>query len=236
MINFDVHSRFTGKVQFTAEIDCDDDAPRSVKIGLAVKWGIKTGANLSCANLSGAYLSGADLSGAYLSGANLSCADLSGANLSGANLSCAYLSCAYLSGANLSGANLSGAYLSCANLSCANLSGAYLSGAYLSGAYLSGANLSGAYLSGAYLSGADLSGAKIICKVAQIRRDDGYEFIAFALDDGRLFVRAGCRSMTVDDFRAHVAKEYPDTPKAIETLAILDFIDARHAATSLVQA
>jgi len=174
MIKFDVFSRFTGAVLFTAEIDCDDDTPTSVKFGLAVKWGIKSGANLSRANLSGANLSGADLSRADLSDANLS------------------------------------------------------------GAYLSGANLSGADLSDANLSRADLSGAKIIRKVAQIRRDDGYEFLAFALDDGRLFVRAGCRSMTVADFRAHVAKEYPDTPKAIETLAILDFIDARHAATSTV--
>ena len=149
MIKFDITNRFTGAAQFTAEIDCDDSELTSTKIGLAVKWGIKTRANLA--------------------------------------------------GANLARANLAGAYLA-------------------------GANLDGAYL----------AGAKIIRKVAQIRRDDGYEFIAFALDDGRLFVRAGCRSMTVEAFRAHVAKEYPETPKAIETLAILDFIDARHAATSTV--
>ena len=149
MIKFDITNRFTGAVQFTAEIDCDDSELTSVKIGLAVKWGIKVRANLAGANLDGAYLAGA-------------------------------------------------------NLAHANLAGAYL------------------------------AGAKVIRKVAQIRRDDGYEFIAFALDDGRLFVRAGCRSMTVEAFRAHVAKEYPDTPKAIETLAILDFIDAHHAATSTV--
>lgn len=129
MIKFDITNRFTGAAQFTAEIDCDDSELTSTKIGLAVKWGIKTRADLA---------------------------------------------------------------------------------------------------------GADLAGAKIIRKVAQIRRDDGYEFIAFALDDGRLFVCAGCRSMTVEAFRAHVAKEYPETDKAIETLAILDFIDARHAATSTV--
>ena len=162
----EIRNRFTGNVQFTAEIDCKDDASVGVKIGLAVKWAVKTGANLYGANLSGAYLSGA-----YLSGANLSGADLSRANLYGANLSGAYLSGAYLSGANLSGADLSradlsgaylsGAYLSGAYLSGANLSGAYLSGAYLSGANLSGADLSGAYLSGAYLSGANLSGADL---------------------------------------------------------------------------
>jgi hypothetical protein len=119
MIKFNVTNRFSGAVQFTAEIDCGDDAAPSIKLGLAVKWAVKSRANLSRADLSGANLSGADLSGANLSRANLSRADLSGANLSGADLSGAYLS-----GANLSGANLSRADLSGANLSGANLSGA----------------------------------------------------------------------------------------------------------------
>ena len=96
MIKFDILNRFSGSVQFSAEIDCADDAPRSYKIGLAVKWAVKSRANLSRADLSGANLSRANLYGADLSGANLSRANLSGANLSGANLS----------GANLSGANL----------------------------------------------------------------------------------------------------------------------------------
>jgi len=135
MIKFDVFNRFSGEVQFTAEIEASDTALSSVKLGLAVRWAVKNRANLS---------------GAYLSGANLSGANLYGANLSGVNLSRANLSGAYLSGANLSGANLYGA-----NLSGANLSGAYLSGANLSGANLYGANLSGANLSGAYLSGAN---------------------------------------------------------------------------------
>ena len=199
MIKFDITNRFTGAAQFTAEIDCDDSELTSTKIGLAVKWGIKTRANLAGANLARANLAGANLAGA---------------SLAGASLARAYLAGAYLAGANLAGANLARASLA--------------------GANLDGANLDGAYLDGANLAGADLAGAKIIRKVAQIRRDDGYEFIAFALDDGRLFVCAGCRSMTVEAFRAHVAKEYPETDKAIETLAILDFIDARHAATSTV--
>ena len=209
MIKFDITNRFTGAAQFTAEIDCDDSELTSTKIGLAVKWGIKTRAKLA----------GADLARANLARANLAGADLAGANLAGA-----YLAGAYLAGANLAGADLARA----------NLARAKLAGADLARANLAGANLDGAYLDGAYLAGADLDGAKIIRKVAQIRRDDGYEFIAFALDDGRLFVCAGCRSMTVEAFRAHVAKEYPETDKAIETLAILDFIDARHAATSTV--
>ncbi len=110
-IPFEVLNRYSEEVQFTAQIECSPDAPPGLKLGLAVKWAIKAGANLSGAYLSGANLSRANLWGANLSGANLSRADLSGANLSGADLSGANLSGAYLSGANLSGANLSGANL-----------------------------------------------------------------------------------------------------------------------------
>jgi hypothetical protein len=141
-MKFEITNRLTGAVQFTAEIECDESTNHSVKVGLAVRWAIKSGAylNLRGADLRGAYLRGAYLSGAYLSGADLRGADLRGADLSGA----------YLRGADLSGAYLSGAYLS----------GADLRGADLSGAYLRGADLRGAHLRGAYLSGADLRGAK----------------------------------------------------------------------------
>ena len=50
-IKFDVLNRFTGAVQFTAEIECDEGASVSVKLGLAVRWAVKAGA----------YLAGADL-------------------------------------------------------------------------------------------------------------------------------------------------------------------------------
>ena len=65
-MRFEILNRFTGAVQFTAEIDCKPDALPSVKLGLAVKVAIKERANLSGADLSGADLSGADLSGADL--------------------------------------------------------------------------------------------------------------------------------------------------------------------------
>lgn len=71
MIKFDVLNRFTGKLKFSAEIDCSEDAPRRLKLGLAVQWGRKNGADLSGANLSGADLYGANLYGANLFGANL---------------------------------------------------------------------------------------------------------------------------------------------------------------------
>jgi len=80
-IKFDVLNRFTGAVQFTAEIECDEGASVSVKLGLAVRWAVKAGAylagaDLAGANLAGAYLARANLAGAYLAGANLARADL----------------------------------------------------------------------------------------------------------------------------------------------------------------
>ena len=91
-ITFNIMNRFSGELQFAAEIECAEDAPLSLKIGLAVKWAKKSRANLSGADLYGADLSGANLSGADLYGADLYGADLYGANLSGANLSGANLS------------------------------------------------------------------------------------------------------------------------------------------------
>ena len=66
MIKFDIKHWITGEVKFTAEIDCAEDARPSLKLGLAVKWAIKSRADLSGANLSGADLSRANLSGADL--------------------------------------------------------------------------------------------------------------------------------------------------------------------------
>ena len=60
-MKFDVKNRFTGNVQFTADIDCDENASSSAKLGLAVRWG-----RTNDADLRGAYLGGADLRGAIL--------------------------------------------------------------------------------------------------------------------------------------------------------------------------
>ena len=181
---YEIQNRFTGAVMFTAEIDCAPDALPSIKLGLAVRVAVKSGANLGRAYLGGADLSDANLSGAYLSGADLRGADLRGADLSGADLRGANLGRAYLGGANLSDANLSGAYLSRANL----------------------------------------SGEKIKRILASVTRiNGGYTFNLFDMEAGPPKVVAGCRFMTIDDYVAHVAAEYPDTDKARETLRILDF-------------
>jgi hypothetical protein len=126
MIKFDVLSRFTDKVKFTAEIECGEDTPRSVKLGLVVKWGVENNADLNNAdlrnadlrnaNLRNADLRNADLRNADLWNANLSDADLRNANLRNANLRNADLWNADLWNANLSDANLWNADLWNANL------------------------------------------------------------------------------------------------------------------------
>jgi hypothetical protein len=105
-MKFAVRNRWTGEAQFTAEIDCAEDAPMSVKLGLAVRWAIKTRANLR-----GAYLTGVNLAGAYLRGADLRGADLADANLARADLRDASLAGADLTNADLAGADLAGADL-----------------------------------------------------------------------------------------------------------------------------
>jgi uncharacterized protein YjbI with pentapeptide repeats len=154
---FDIRSRWSDRIKFTAEITCAPDATIGVKIGLAVQWARNNDADLRDADLRDAVLRDAVLSGA----------DLSDAVLSDAVLSCAVLRGAVLSGADLSGADLSDADLSCAVLRGAVLRGADLSGADLSDAVLSDADLRGADLSGAVLRGADLSGAPKIENIHQ---------------------------------------------------------------------
>jgi hypothetical protein len=134
MQSFEIKNRWTDNVQFTAEIECDENASYGLKLGLAVRAAHKSRAVLRRAVLSDADLSGAVLRDAVLSGADLSGADLRGADLSGA----------VLSGANLRDANLRDAYLSDADLSGADLRDADLRGADLRGAYLRDAYLSGA--------------------------------------------------------------------------------------------
>jgi uncharacterized protein YjbI with pentapeptide repeats len=185
-MQFEVTNRFTGKVQFTAEIEATDDMSYSFKIGLAVKWAVKKGANLAGAYLAGANLAGANLAGAYLAGAYLADAnladayladaDLAGADLADADLARADLAGAYLAGANLAGANLARANLADANLADANLADADLADADLAGADLADADLAGAnlaranladanladaYLADAYLADANLAGANL---------------------------------------------------------------------------
>ena len=62
--------------------------------------------------------------------------------------------------------------------------------------------------------------------LARATRSDGHEFSLFALQGHSPKIKAGCRWLTIEDYRAHVAEEYPDTDKAKETLRILDYFTA----------
>ena len=95
-MKFEIKNRFSGRVQFTAEIKCSKEDLPSLKLGLAVKRVLESGTDLRDADLRGAYLRDADLRGADLRGADLRGANLHGADLRGANLH----------GADLHGANL----------------------------------------------------------------------------------------------------------------------------------
>jgi len=167
---------------------------------------------------------------AWANGGTLSGADLSDADLSGADLSGAVLRDAVLRGAVLRGADLSGAVLSRADLSGADLSRAVLRDADLRGADLSRADLSGADLSRADLRGAKYQDDTLAVRIAAADRMDGYAFHLFRLEDGSHKVTAGCRWFTIPEYRSHVAAEYPDTPKARETLDILEFFERRAGA------
>jgi uncharacterized protein YjbI with pentapeptide repeats len=161
-MKYDILNRWTGKVQFTADIDCPESAVHSVKVGLAVLWAFKTGASLDGARLDGANLDGASLIDASLIDASLIDASIIGASLDGARLDRARLDGANLIDANLDGANLVGARLDGARLDGANLVGARLDRARLDGANLDGANLVDASLIDANLDGANLVGARLI--------------------------------------------------------------------------
>jgi hypothetical protein len=163
---FKVRNRWSGAVQFTAEIECSPNELPRIKLGLAVRW---------------AYRNGADLSGADLRGADLRDAVLRGADLRDA---------------------------------------------VLRGAVLSDADLSGAVLRDAVLSGKKV--ARILASVNRVC--GGYTFNLFEMQEGAPLIAAGCRLMTLPDYRAHVAAEYPDSAKARETLRILDYFDVTVAA------
>ena len=67
-MQFEIKSRWSGVVIFTADVEADESAIASIKLGLAVKVAVKARADLRGANLRGADLSGANLRGANLNG------------------------------------------------------------------------------------------------------------------------------------------------------------------------
>ena len=219
-MQFEIKNSWNDSALVTAEIDCEASASSSTKIGLAVKWAIKTGANLRSA---------------YLGGANLV-----GADLRSANLRSAYLGGADLVGADLRSANLGGADLRSANLRNANLGGADLRSANLVGANLVGANLGGADLRNAYLGGADLVGADLRSAnlgdqwiIQGPARSDGYFFMLTNLKEEGVRLKAGCRNFSLAEAREHWKTTRANTPLGDETFAILDCLEAMAKARGL---
>jgi hypothetical protein len=119
-MKFDILNRFTGKVQFTADIDCKEDEEKPVKIGMAVKWAIHHNIDLCYTDLRGADLRNSNLRNVNLCHINFRDVNFYGADLRNANL--------YNS--DLRNANL------CADLHYANLHYTDLRGADLRGAEL----------------------------------------------------------------------------------------------------
>jgi len=116
-MKFEILNRYTGSVQVSAEINCEESAALSFKRGLAVQWAIANGASLRGANLYGADLYGANLYGVDLRGVDLRGASLRGADLREANLRGADLRGVDLRGVDLDGADLYGADLYGAKIS-----------------------------------------------------------------------------------------------------------------------
>jgi hypothetical protein len=216
MIKFSITNHFSGAIQFIAEIDCAKDTPTSAKVGLAVRWAIKTGANLTAANLAGA-----DLTRADLTRANLTAADLTGADLTRADLTRAYLTRANLTGAYLAGADLTRADLTRADLTRAYLTRANLTRAYLAGADLTRADLTAANLAGAYLAGARLAGAKIK-DFAIIGYPDGWSSWTYITEAGEQRVQIGCRNKTIEEGRQYWAGK----ENRREVMAALDYAES----------
>ncbi len=208
-MKFDVLNRWTGKMQFSATIECGEDAQLRVKMGLAIIWARSSGADLRGAVLSDADLSGADLSYAVLSHAVLSHAGLRGADLRGADLR----------DADLRGADLRGA-----DLSDADLRGADLRGADLSGAVLRDAVLRGAVLRGAVLSEYKVNGTFGIVDAGQPNHWFSWGYVERG---GTIRVRVGCRHFEINEGRAYWSSPpHPELAERREVLAALDYIEA----------
>jgi uncharacterized protein YjbI with pentapeptide repeats len=154
--------------------------------------------------------------------ADLRNADLRFADLSYADLRFADLRFAQLRAADLSYARLSRAYICGANLRFADLRVADLSYADLSGADLSFADLSGADLRSAALTGANLGAVRDLIDGGQ--RVDGYRFVGWRADKD-VMILAGCRNMTLQQYREHNASLLNDELRE-ETATILDRIES----------
>ena len=211
-MKYKVLNRYTGKVQFTADIDCKRGEDKSIKLGLAVKWAVENGANLRNADLEDANLwdvnlRNADLEDANLGGANLRDANLGGANLRDADLEDADLEDADLRNANLRDANLGGANLRDADLEDADLEDADLRYANLRDANLGGANLRDANLRGVDLRGVDLRGVDLWGVVGDKTYIKTLQLDTYSVSYTSEIMQIGCESHSIEDWWKFKDKE-----------------------------
>jgi glutathione S-transferase len=201
-------------------------------------------------------LSGADLQGAILHGIDLSEAILSNANLSRADLRGADLSWADLSGANLQGADLRGAILTRSDLSRSNLSRSNLHKADLSLANLTGTDLGEAIMPDGQLHGAttveaaseasspeestpELPKLKLYHQpisvnsrrvwIALLEKQISFELIQLNLDGDQF----AAEFLEISPFH-HIPVLVDDGFSVIESLAILDYLEAQYPIPSLL--
>jgi len=226
MIKFDVKNRYTGDVQFTAEIECDDNADMSIKLGLAIQWGYKNkkpleganmeganmaGANMAGANMAGANMAGANMEGAYMAGANMEGANMAGANMAVANMAVANMAGANMARANMAGANMEHAYMAGANMEGANMARANMAVANMEGANMAGANMAGANMAGAYMAGANMAGAymaHIPVSFGCVGNEKRTGFAVFSDKEKQIMVRLGCSYKNEDDTASAIIKKY----------------------------
>ncbi|MGB3238786.1 MAG: pentapeptide repeat-containing protein [Geitlerinemataceae cyanobacterium] len=197
-------------------------------------------------------LSGADLQGAILHGIDLSEAILSDANLSRADLRGADLSWADLSGANLQGADLRGAILTRADLSLANLSRANLHKADLSLANLTGTDFSQTIMPDGQIHDAttpeaaspeettpELTQLKLYHQpisansrrvwIALLEKQIPFELITLNLDGDQF----AAEFVEISPFN-HIPVLVDDGFSVIESLAILDYLEAKYPVPTLL--
>ena len=96
----------------------------------------------------------------------------------------------------------------------------------LYGADLSWANFSEASLSGANLSGVVILNHRLKRFITSCKRIvDPYDFFGFETIDNNILIIAGCRTMTIKEYREHTNSYYFNNKKEA-TKDCLDFIEA----------
>ncbi|MDA5192780.1 pentapeptide repeat-containing protein [Govanella unica] len=207
MIYFEVKNRWTGAVQFVAEINCAEDAPRALKLRLAVMWALKLKISLTCCDLNDADLSTMDLAWADFAGASCARANFAYADLCATDFTGVDCTAADFTNVNATVSDFSLAKLTHAICTNANFRGSCMPGADFCGADLNGANLNRTDLTHASFVRADLTGTNF----AETKWRDGViinrrplqlaglEFPVIIFDD---HMEIGCELHSIGDWAA----------------------------------